>query len=178
MHTDPVTPNPAQGRGNAHGDHGRGQIMNSFRSLVLGLPLLWSTGVAWAQDLSDPVGTADAFSAALASGDEAAVKTLLATDVLIYESGGQESSREEYVAHHMRSDMAFLRKVQVRMIDRRHGASDDLAWVATRTRTTGTYKDKPVDLHGTESLVLRREPAGWRIIHVQWSSRPAEPGAQ
>ena len=141
--------------------------------------LLLSTAVpAPAKDAMDPTGTADAFAAALGAGDEATVKLLLAPDVLIYESGGQESSRDEYAAHHMKADMAFLAKAQVQVIDRRHGTSGDLAWVATRSRTTGTYKDKPVDFYGTESLVLRRDPGGWRIVHVQWSSQPVEPKAK
>ena len=148
-----------------------------LRSLVPGLLLLWSASPAIARDL-DPLGTASAFGAALAAGDEATVKSLLAPDVLIYESGGQENSRDEYAAHHMKADMAFLAKAQVQVIERKHGASGDLAWVATRSRTTGTYQDKAFDIYGTESLVLRRTTAGWRIVHVQWSSRPVEPKAK
>ncbi len=144
----------------------------------VGLLLLSAAVSAPARDAMDPAGTADAFAAALAAGDEATVKLLLAADVLIYESGGQESSRDEYAAHHMEADMAFLAKAKVQVIDRRHGASGDLAWVATRSRTTGTYQDKPIDIYGTESLVMRRTPAGWRIVHVQWSSRPVEPKAK
>lgn len=144
----------------------------------MGLLLLSAAMPASARDTMDPLGTADAFSAALATGDEATVKRLLAPDVLIYESGGQESSREEYAAHHMKADMAFLAHLQSQVVERKHGTNGDLAWVATRSRTTGTHKDKPVDLHGTETLVLKRGPEGWRIVHLQWSSRPAEPTAK
>ena len=150
----------------------------SHRKIALALVLLSLAVPAPAQNRLDPAGTAAAFSAALVAGDEAAVTSLLAPDVLIYESGGQESSRDEYAAHHMKGDMAFLAKAQVQVIERRHGTSGDLAWVATRSRTTGTYKDKPFDIYGTESLVLRRAAGGWRIVHVQWSSRPVEPKAK
>lgn len=143
-----------------------------------GLLLLSAASSAAARDITDPVGTADAFSAALVAGDEATVKRLLAPDVLIYESGGQESSRDEYAAHHMKADMAFLARSQSQVIERKHGATGELAWVATRTRITGTHKDRPVDLYSTETLVLRRDPEGWRIVHLQWSSRPAVPKAK
>lgn len=133
---------------------------------------------AHARDTMDPVAAAGAFGAALAAGDEATVRQLLAPEVLIYESGGQESSLEEYAAHHMKGDMAFLAGAQVRVLERKHGTNDDLAWVATRSRITGTHKDKPIDLLGTETLVLKLMPGGWRIVHVQWSSRPAEPKAK
>ena len=121
------------------------------------------------------VAQADAFQRALTAGDEASVGNLLAADVLIYESGGQESSREEYMSHHMKGDMAFLATAQIQLIDRKNGASPDLAWVATRSRITAKMKDKTIDVFSTETLVFKRTPEGWRIAHVQWSSRPVEP---
>lgn len=142
------------------------------------LLLLASALPAQARDLTDPIAVAGAFGAALAAGDEAMVRKLLASDVLIYESGGQEASLEEYAAHHMKADMAFLAGAQAHVLERKHGSNDDLAWVATRSRITGTHKDKPVDILSTETLVLKRMPGGWRIVHVQWSSRPAESKAK
>ena len=141
--------------------------------------LLLATALpAAALETMDPVGTAGAFSAALAKGDAATATELLAPDVLIYESGGQESSRDEYTGHHMKGDMALLAKAQIQVIDRRHSTSGDLAWVATRSRITATHKDKALDLYSTESLVLKRMSGGWRIVHIQWSSRPVEPKAK
>lgn len=134
--------------------------------------------MAAARDMMDPLSTAKAFGAAIAAGDEATVKSLLAPNVLIYESGGQESSRDEYMSHHMKGDMAFLANAQVQVIDTRHEISNDLAWVATRSRIMGKHKDQPIDLYSTETLVLKREPGAWRIVHVQWSSRPVSPKAK
>jgi ketosteroid isomerase-like protein len=34
----------------------------------------------------------------------------------------------------------------------------------------GAYKGKPVDRLTTETMVLRKTPDGWRIVHVHWSS--------
>lgn len=144
-------------------------------ALGLGVLLLAAALPLRAGGPMDPAATATAFSAALAAGDEAAVKEMLAPDVLIYEAGGQESSRDEYTAHHMKGDMAFLAGAKAQVLDRKHGTSGDLAWVATRSRITGTHKEQPFDLYSTESLVLKRAAGGWRIVHVQWSSRPAQP---
>lgn len=151
--------------------------MNRHWKWVAAATLLAASSAS-ALDMMDPLATAGAFGAALAAGDEATAKSLLAPDVLIYEFGGQESSRDEYAAHHMKGDMAFLAGAQVRTLDRKHGVSGDLAWVATRSRITGTHQDKPVDVLSTETLVLKRAPGGWRIVHVQWSSRPAQPKAK
>jgi ketosteroid isomerase-like protein len=140
---------------------------------AVALAVAWALPVT-AGDKMDAPGTAAAFATGLAAGDEATVKSLLAPDVLIYESGGQEASLAEYAAHHMKADMEFLTQAKSQVLDRKHDNSGDLAWVATRTRVTGTYKDKPLDLYSTETLVLKRGPGGWRIVHIQWSSRSAE----
>ena len=122
----------------------------------------------------DAMGTADAFAAALAKGDTARVLALLSDNVIIYESGGQESSREEYASHHLPLDVAFMAGMKTQLLDRKHGGNGDLAWVVTRSRFTGVYKGKAVDVYSTESLVLQRSAEGWKIVHVHWSSQPAE----
>lgn len=130
--------------------------------------------VALARDMADPVGTVNAFQAAIANGDEGVVRSLLAPDVLIYESGGQERSRDEYTSHHMKGDMEFLRNAQIQKLDQRQHGRGDLAVVSTRSRITGQHKDKAIDIHSTETMVLKRNAAGWQIVHIHWSSRPAE----
>ncbi|HUR42408.1 MAG TPA: nuclear transport factor 2 family protein [Verrucomicrobiae bacterium] len=141
--------------------------------LVFAIALLWSVNAKAAGET--PSSVAEAFATALSAADQDAVKRYLSPDVLIYETGGQEASRAEYASHHLGADMAFIAKLKRSTLSRQEGVGGDLAWVATRTRLTGTYKDKPVDLYSTESLVLKRGPDGWRIIHVHWSSAPVEP---
>ncbi len=125
------------------------------------------------QNGSNAAGVADAFEAAIVKGDEATAKTLLAPDVLIYESGGQETSRDEYAAHHMKGDMAFLAGSKREVLSRASGGNDQHAWVTTRSRITGRHKDKDVDILSTESMMLKNTSEGWRIVHIHWSSRPA-----
>lgn len=120
-----------------------------------------------------PAAAVDAFEAALVKGDEAAVQTLLAPDVLIYESGGQESSRDEYAAHHMKGDMAFLAGSKREVLARSEGGDAQHAYVSTRSRITGRHKEKDVDIISTETIVLKYGVLGWRIVHIHWSSRPA-----
>lgn len=116
---------------------------------------------------------AEAFERALASGDAAAASALLAPDVLIYESGGQETSRDEYASAHMKGDMAFLGASKREVLSRAEGGDGDTAWVSTRSRITGRHRDKDVDILSTETLVLKHSAGGWRIVHIHWSSRPA-----
>jgi len=126
------------------------------------------------QVVSAPAAVVDAFAAALVKGDEVAAKALLAPDVLIYESGGQESSREEYASHHLKEDVAFLAGSKHEMLSRAEGGDDQHAWVSTRSRITARHKDKDVAILSTESMMLKNTSEGWRIVHIHWSSRPAD----
>ncbi|MGQ0586083.1 MAG: YybH family protein [Gammaproteobacteria bacterium] len=128
-----------------------------------------------AKDTDGHLQAADELGRAMTAADTAKIKALLAPDVLIYEFGGQETSFDEYAATHMRADIEFMAKVAGTVVDRKHDAAGDLAWVATRRRMIGSYQEKPIDVFSTETLVLRRGPAGWKIVHIQWSSQPATP---
>jgi ketosteroid isomerase-like protein/uncharacterized membrane protein HdeD (DUF308 family) len=115
----------------------------------------------------------ESFQAALTGGDAAAASRWLAPDVLIYESGGVESSRAEYAAHHMKGDMAFMRGAQVQQLDRKQTVQGDMAVVTTRSRIVVPSKEKPLDVMSTETMVLKRAADDWQIVHIHWSSRPA-----
>ena len=115
----------------------------------------------------------DAFHQALHRGDEHAAAALLADDALIFEEGGVERSKAEYVAMHLPADAAFSKKVGSRVTRRASGANGQFAWVATEGRMTGSYKGKPVDRVTTETMFLRRDGASWKIVHIHWSSAAA-----
>ena len=119
-----------------------------------------------------PVDTAKALHQALSSGDVGKVKTLLDPKVLILESGGAERSWADYAAHHLKADMDFLKTVTYRLQRQTGDTVGDFAWVASEARMTGTSKDKPVDIQSAETLVLKKAAAGWKVVHVHWSSRP------
>ena len=53
-------------------------------------------------------------------------------------------------------------------------AVGNIAWITSEVRTTGTYKGKAVDRRTVETMVLRRAKAGWKIVHIHWSSAAAD----
>lgn len=122
------------------------------------------------RDSSAVVATVEAFHTALETGDTAAVRELLAEDVVVAEGGGVES-REEYLGGHLGADMAFAgavtrdsRLVQVTM-------AGDVAWVASTARRAGTYREREIDSRGAELMVLGHDGRRWRIRAIHWSSR-------
>lgn len=115
----------------------------------------------------------DVFHAALQRNDVNGAIALLSEDVVIFEAGRVERSKAEYAAHHAPADAAYSAAVPSTLLRRTATAEAGSAWIVSETRATGRYKDKAVDQLSTETMMLRKDPAGWRIVHIHWSSRAA-----
>ncbi len=136
-------------------------------------PEIGSTVAALSPAASEAAKVVDAFHAALAGQDAAAAAALLSDGVLIFEGGYVERSKAEYASHHLGADAAYASAVPTSLVKRSGFADGDMALIASETRTTGTYKDKPVDRLSTDTMILKQEASGWRIVHIHWSSRAA-----
>jgi mono/diheme cytochrome c family protein/ketosteroid isomerase-like protein len=112
----------------------------------------------------------DDFQARLKQGDTKRAAQLLDPAVLIFEGGNAEKSRAEYASHHLGADAEFLAKATVRPLLRTGAAQGDLAWIATESEIT-SKSAQPLSLISTETMVLRKTAAGWRVTHIHWSSR-------
>jgi ketosteroid isomerase-like protein len=119
---------------------------------------------------SEAAAAVDAFHAALHRGDAAAALALVADDALVFEDGRVERSKAEYAYHHAPADAAFSKATSSKRLSRTVHATADMAWVATESRTKGRFRGQDVDRMMVETMVLRRDPAGWRIVHIHWSS--------
>jgi uncharacterized membrane protein/ketosteroid isomerase-like protein len=155
----------AQGDGHAH-EHATPAVATSDHS----------HGVDDVLSGDAPEAVADLLTHAIKDGDEAAIMAILAEDVLIFETGGAERSAVEYQGHHMPSDMAFIAAMEIERLERKSGSTGDVAWVSTRSRLSGTFRDSEIDIYSTESLVMARIDGQWRVTHIHWSSRPVGEG--
>ena len=117
--------------------------------------------------------TVDAFHEALRRGDTHSAAALLVDDALIFEEGGVERSKAEYVAHHLPADAAFAQVVGSTVTRRTGGSDGALAWIASEGRMSGTYKGKAVNRVTTETMLLHRIGRAWKVIHIHWSSAAA-----
>jgi len=118
------------------------------------------------------VAVVERFGKALAAGDLKTVETLLDPAVLILESGGAERSRAEYMGHHAISDAKFLKGSHHQLKRRTARSAGDMAWIGSESELHASKDGKPLTLLSTESMVLRKTGADWRIVHIHWSSRP------
>ena len=116
-------------------------------------------------------GQATKLADAIANEGVNTLRSVLAPDVLIFESGGVESSLVEYEGHHMPADMAFMKNMNREVVFQRLIDSGDSAIVVTHSRVHGTFKGRVIDLNTTETLVMRKVNGQFSVIHIHWSSR-------
>lgn len=147
-----------------------------MRSLPLASALLCAAAPIAAQTATDAARKAEVlavvhgFHHALATSDSAAALRELHPDVVIFE-GGHAETLDEYRGGHLPADMAFASATRRRPTDESVRVWGDQALYISESRTTGTYRGRSVDSHGTETIVLVRTSDGWRIRHIHWSSR-------
>ena len=123
------------------------------------------------------VATVDRFFAALSAGDLDRAGAELDPYVIILESGGAERSAAEYLGGHAKGDAAFLKGAHHSLAHRTARAGGDLVWVASESELRVQKDGKPATIASTETMVLRSTGAGWKIVHIHWSSHVKKPGA-
>jgi ketosteroid isomerase-like protein len=143
--------------------------MKQVLCAVFALGLL-ATPALCAPDAGEVV---DAFHAALAAGKADEAAALLAEDVVVYEEGHVEGSKAEYLRSHLPQDISFLRSVVETTTASRTVLRGETAWVIREGATKGTFQGREVDRVTTETIILHLEAAGWRIVHIHWSSHKA-----
>ncbi len=85
------------------------------------------------------------------------------------ESGSIES-RADYESHHLAADIEFAQAVPSTRSDVRVQVDGNTAWLTSRSRTEGQWKERPINSSGAELMVLMKTPDGWRIRAIHWSS--------
>jgi ketosteroid isomerase-like protein len=114
--------------------------------------------------------TVEDFHNALSSGDSAKALSILSNDAVILESGGLESL-SQYRSHHLPADISFAKAVASTRAPIQVRVEGSSAWTVGTSTTKGTFKGKAIDSIGAESMVLTKQPGGWRIRSIHWSSR-------
>ena len=130
--------------------------------------------VTAAPALVPPADIADAFHEALRTRDRAKIAALMAPDAILFETGYAELTRDDYLKNHLGDDVDFSSVTDYQVIRRSVFMDGQSAWVLTQARIRGMYADQGVDLDQTETMILRRKPDGWEIVHLHWSAHPRQ----
>lgn len=110
------------------------------------------------------------FKGALAAGDSLAAIGYLHPDLVVYEAGHAESLAE-YRAGHLAADMEYAAAVTTRPLEQGLIVRDDMALWVSEGESSGEFRGRTIESHGTETIVLIPTDGGWKILHVHWSSR-------
>jgi ketosteroid isomerase-like protein len=123
-----------------------------------------------AEDEAAVAAAVKEFQTAMDTGDAPTVMRYIADDALMME-GGTIENRMQYETDHLPADLDFAKGMKATRMPVKQDVRGDVAWVRTSTEFTGTFQDQPLALFGLETMVLTREPEGWRIRALHWSSQ-------
>ena len=112
----------------------------------------------------------EGFKAALAAGDSTAALGYLHRDLMVYEEGHAESLTE-YRSGHLAADMEFSAGVETTPLQQGAIVRDDMALWVSEGESSGEFRGRRIESHGVETIVLVPTDAGWKILHIHWSSR-------
>ena len=115
------------------------------------------------------------FHRALDEGYARGMLELMAPDVVVYEQGFVEPSRDAYANSHLGEDLAFAARMKRHVTATQSGGSGDAAWVMTQSTIQGAVDDAALALENTETMLLRRDAGGWKITHIHWSAHETPP---
>ena len=150
--------------------------------ILLGFALLAASPSAMKAESSDSendvTSVVDRFHEALRAGDRETAQSILHPDVIVFEGGRAETTREEYEHHHLGADMEFSAATMRTVDDRQTHVRGDTAWILSQTTTKGEFRGRPVNSVGVETMVLGRQGETWLILPIHWSSRRSSPATE
>lgn len=123
-----------------------------------------------ADDEAAVAAAAKTFQTAMDTGDAPTVMRYIADDALMME-GGTIENRMQYETNHLPADLEFAKGMAATRMPVQQTVLGDVAWVRTSTEFRGTFEGQPLALLGLETMVMTREPDGWKIKALHWSSR-------
>jgi len=154
------------------------------RSLVLATSFFLATvgGAAFAQPANTPpahaatqphdtVQVVDAFMQALANGQLEAARQYMTPDAVVMSNGQVLGARDAYIDGPAKGDAAALKGTQRELLNRGVSADTEIGWVISEKKLRDAKGAH--ELHLTETVLLAKTPAGWKITGIHWSGRNA-----
>jgi ketosteroid isomerase-like protein len=132
------------------------------------------SSAATSAQANEAVKVVNDFMTALASGQLEVARQLMAPDAVVMVNGQVLGDRDGYINGPAKGDYVALRSVQRELLHRDAKADAQLGWVLSEKRMRAAPGAQgPAELVLTETMLLARTPAGWKIAHIHWSGRPA-----
>jgi ketosteroid isomerase-like protein len=150
------------------------RLHTCFAIVLCGLTAACGQTASPADDEAAVTAAVKEFQTAMDTGDAPTVMKYIADDALMME-GGTIENRMQYEENHLPADLEFAKGMTAKRMPVKQDIRGDVAWVRTSTEFTGTFQGQPLNLLGLETMVLTREPDGWRVRALHWSSQRRAP---
>jgi ketosteroid isomerase-like protein len=119
----------------------------------------------------DAVQAVNGFMAALIKGDMVKAGQFLDPGVIVVANGVVYGNREQYLSVAARNDGAFLRAAQRQLLRRWASGGGSFASVISEKVLRAAGDQRTAARLNSETMLLARTDAGWKIVHIHWSSR-------
>jgi ketosteroid isomerase-like protein len=120
----------------------------------------------------------ESYNRAFVGKDLAALKDLLAQDVVLYEHSVRNIGLDDVWENHLRPEVAAFEGTKADFTDVRVWVSNDLALVTRNYAITATMNGRAIDARGNETMGWALRDGAWKVVHIHYSHpcpRPAPP---
>jgi hypothetical protein len=122
---------------------------------------------------NDAVQVVNEFMWALSTGDLATARRFLDPATVVISNGVIYGNRDAYLSGPAKSDAVYLQKSQRKLLRRQARAGATFAWVISEKLLRIEQDKTSVARVNTETMLLAKGAGGWKIVHINWSSRAA-----
>lgn len=122
---------------------------------------------------TEATNVVNAFMGALAGNQLETARQLMLPSAVILVNGNVIGTRDAYIDGPAKADAAALAKVQRELLRRDASADANTSLVLSEKRIRPAGAAESASEIVTETMVLARTPAGWKIAHIHWSNRNA-----
>ena len=136
-------------------------VLSALTALVSVLP-----AQAPEQQVRDAV---ESYNRAFVTKDLAALKALLAPDIVLYEHSVKNIGLDDVWDHHLRPEVEAFQDTKAEFTDVKVWAVQDMALVTRQYAIAATMNGRPIDARGNETMVWTRRDGAWRVTHIHYS---------
>ncbi|MGH7751773.1 MAG: nuclear transport factor 2 family protein [Gemmatimonadales bacterium] len=143
----------------------------TIRLGVFGVLLLAVPGGVNGQEPGDAgvrAGVA-AYNDAMVRKDLAALRAMLAPDIVLYEHSVRNIGLEDVWENHLRPEVAGFQDMKADFTDMRVWVSGGIALVTRQYAITATMNGRPIDARGNETMGWALRDGQWKVVHIHYS---------
>lgn len=116
------------------------------------------------------------YNNAFLGGDLAALRELLADDIVLYEHSVQNIGVDDVWENHLRPEVEAFEDTRGTFSDVRVWVAGDMALVTRQYSIQATMRGRAIDARGNETMGWVRRDGRWRVVHIHYSHPCPRPG--